>query len=68
MRLNNGEMTMVTLGDQPRVFTQEFHIEDYSLPWSTTAGSWKHKLFPKDVAAWTKTSFPSREACMISLC
>ena len=37
------------------------------LPWSMTAGSWKHRLLPNEVAAWTKTSWPSRAALMISL-
>lgn len=36
------------------------------MPWSITAGSWKQRLLPKEVAAWTKTSRPSRAAVMIS--
>lgn len=31
-----------------------------------TAGSWKHKLLPNDVAAWTKTSLPCKAAHMMS--
>lgn len=36
------------------------------MPWSITAGSWKHKLLPKEVAAWTKTSWPSNAATIMS--
>ena len=38
---------------KPRI--EEGDAEDV-LPWSTTAGSWKHKLFPKEVAASTAQS------------
>lgn len=30
------------------------------------AGSWKQRDLPKEVAAWTKISWPSRAALMIS--
>lgn len=36
------------------------------MPWSITAGSWKQRLLPKEVAAWTKTSWLERAARMIS--
>jgi hypothetical protein len=38
------------------------------LPLDTAAGSWKHKLFPKEVAAWRKTSWPSMVAVITSRC
>ena len=36
------------------------------MPWSITAGSWKQRLLPNEVAAWTKTSWPQRAARIIS--
>lgn len=38
------------------------------MPWSMTAGSWKQRDFPKEVAAWTKTSEPERAASIMSFC
>lgn len=36
------------------------------MPKSTTAGSWKQRLFPNPVAAWRKTSCPCRAAVTTS--
>lgn len=41
-------------------------ITRYLPPWLIMAGNWKHRLFPKDVAACRKTSLPSIAATITS--
>lgn len=47
---NKGEMTTVTINSQTGDgFKQALCV--HILPLPTTAGNWKHRLFPNDVAA-----------------
>lgn len=49
-------------------FSNAFREGTNQPPWLITAGNWKHKLFPKDVDACRKTSWPSTAAVITSRC